>query len=143
MGTYYSQPARGFLFPSSQPAPASKSGELGPELLVDARPSGQTALVLRQNARPFSITQRGGPPPKNLPCNQTSRKRAGQVRARPTRFSDFVAGVIDFPSCKQMLRAVGSGERSRCPGLRAECRRTQSRSLNSNTLPQPAGRVWE
>lgn len=56
MGTYYSQPARGFLFPSSQPAPASKSGELRPELLADAQPSGQTALMLWQDAG-FSITQ--------------------------------------------------------------------------------------
>lgn len=70
------------------------------------------------------------PAPKIYPV---IKRQGKEPTSRPSAsesspFSDLVAGVIDFPSCKQMLRAVGSAERSRCPGLRAERRWMQSRS---------------
>lgn len=118
MGTYYSQLARGFLFPSSQPVPASKSWEPDQNY---SQMLGRVAKLRLCSGRTQAFQLHNEVASSQKPPDyKKSRKRqlcTSQARARATSFQIWRWDDW-FSSCKQMLRAVGSVERSCCPGLR-------------------------
>lgn len=132
MGTYYSQLARGFLFPSSQPAPASKSWEpdqnclqmlcrvaklcscsgmaLGFQLHNEVAASQNCPCMKKSSALRSTMYLRQITIKSNIKVCQFSH--LSNTLAPPWRWDDW------FSPYEQMLRAMGSVERSCCPGLR-------------------------
>lgn len=113
MGTYYSQLARGFLIPSSQPVTASKTREPDQKCLQMLYHVAETVLVYWHGTG-FSITQWGGILPKLSKYEKLSVLRTNICECT---FSDLEMRWL-ISSCEQMFKAMGSVERSCCLSLR-------------------------
>lgn len=151
MGTYYSQLARGFLFPSSQPVPASKCWESDqnclqmPGRIAKLGSCNGIALAFQLHNK-VAVSQNC--PNMKRQVHWENLLYVSDTNHQPSKSSINVCQLSDLEmrrlisSCEQMLRATGSTERSCCPGLRP-AQVDSIIQLTSITLQQPAVCLWK